>query len=179
MTPNLTPIRNPAQALKRGAPFPTPNQAAVKKKILLVDDDADIRRLNARVLLGAGYLVDTAEDGAVAWHALKLNCYDLLITDNNMPNLSGVELIERLAVARPLLPVILVSGTMPAEELNQRPWLRIEAMLLKPYAVPEFLGKVEAVLGKPTKPTSGLGRGTTEQAKPVPKVGTIFETKNA
>ena len=117
------------------------------QRILVVDDDADILRLNASVLVASGYQVDTAEDGAIAWAALQHNSYDLLVTDNNMPNLSGVELLENLFRAHPGLPVILVSGNVPTEELNRQPWLQIEATLLKPYAIPELLGTVEAVLG--------------------------------
>jgi DNA-binding NtrC family response regulator len=124
--------------------------------ILVADDDADIRRLSSKVLIRAGYRVDTVEDGVAAWHALKFNNYDLLITDNDMPNLSGVELIEHLVIDHLLLPVILVSGAMPMRELHRISRLRIEGMFLKPYDVPEFLGKVENILGKLTKPTSCL-----------------------
>lgn len=117
------------------------------QRILVVDDDADILRLNASVLVASGYQVDTAEDGAVAWAALQRNSFDLLITDNNMPKLSGIELLENLLAAHIWLPVILVSGTMPTEELNRHPWLQIEATLLKPYTNADFLGTVETVLG--------------------------------
>ena len=117
------------------------------QRILVVDDDADIRQLNASVLVASGYQVDTAEDGAVAWATLQRNGFDLLITDNNMPNLSGVELLENLFRAHLGLPVILVSGNVPTEELNRQPWLQIEATLLKPYTIAELLGTVKAALG--------------------------------
>jgi len=42
-------------------------------RILVVEDDTDIRQLNTEVIIGAGYQVDAAEDGAVAWDALQLN----------------------------------------------------------------------------------------------------------
>lgn len=115
-------------------------------RVLVVEDDAHLRRLSAKALVHRGYQVDTAEDGAVAWEALKHNRYDLLITDNGMPNISGIELLEHLHQAHLGLPVILVSGAMPAEELQRRPWLQIEAMLHKPYGVAEFLRTVDAVL---------------------------------
>jgi DNA-binding response OmpR family regulator len=130
-----------------------PNELSVQRqtnssqRILVVDDDADIRQLNAKVLVASGYQVDTAEDGAVAWAALQRNSYDLLVTDNNMPHLSGVELLENLLLAHIGLPVILVSGNVPTEELNRHPWLQIEATLLKPYTIADLLGTVEAVLG--------------------------------
>jgi YesN/AraC family two-component response regulator len=64
--------------------------------------------------------VDTAEDGEFGWEALQAKNYDLLITDNNMPKVSGLELVKKLRSARMALPVILASGAMP-EELNRLP----------------------------------------------------------
>jgi len=127
-----------------GAPLqhkPNPRQ-----RILVVEDDDDIRRLNAEVLICSGYKVDTAVDGAVAWDALQLNTYDLLVTDHNMPKLSGVELLKKLHADHMALPVILVSGTIPTEKLKRHPWLQIQATLLKPFTADELLGTVRKVL---------------------------------
>ena len=115
-------------------------------RILVVDDDISVRQLTTEVLVYSGYHVDTAEDGAAAWDTLQFNSYDLLVTDHNMPKLSGVELLKKLRFARMALPAILVSGAMPTEELNRHPWLQVEAMLLKPYTVPDLLGAVKAAL---------------------------------
>ena len=57
--------------------------------ILVVDDDADIRQVNADVLSRFGYQTETAANGAAAWEALQANRYDLLITDNKMPKVTG------------------------------------------------------------------------------------------
>ncbi len=62
-------------------------------RILLVDDDLYVRELNAGVLMRSGYNVETASDGADAWRAIKERDYDLLITDNTMPRVTGMELI--------------------------------------------------------------------------------------
>ena len=115
-------------------------------RILVVEDDRDVRELNTNVLSRSGYEVDAAEDGAAAWEALSADSYDLLITDHHMPGLTGFELLKKLRAARMTLPVILVSGTMPTEELNRHPWLQIEATLLKPYVMAELLEAVKAVL---------------------------------
>src|SRR5689334_19643597 len=61
-------------------------------RILVVDDELGIRQVSAAVLGCSGYDVDTAEDGEAGWNALQTKNYDLLITDNNMPKLTGVEL---------------------------------------------------------------------------------------
>lgn len=117
-----------------------------RKRILVVDDDEDIRRLDTEALAGAGYKVDAATDGAVAWDALQLSHYDLLVTDYNMPRMSGVELLLKLHAAHIALPVILVSGIIPMEKLKRHPWLQIDATLLKPYTPEELLATVEKVL---------------------------------
>ena len=115
-------------------------------RILVVDDEPHIRQLCTEVLIHSGYHVDTAEDGAVAWDRLQENCYDLLVTDNNMCRLTGIGLIKKLRAARMAVPVIMVSGAMPTDELNRHPWLRIDAALLKPFTVDQLVGTVREVL---------------------------------
>jgi DNA-binding response OmpR family regulator len=116
------------------------------RRILVADDDLMICQLSSEALTGNGYEVDTAGDGADAWDALQLKSYDLLITDHKMPRLTGVELIKKIHAARMALPVILISGMMPVEELKRHPGLPIEATLLKPYTLTELLFVVRHVL---------------------------------
>ena len=116
------------------------------RRILLVDDERDVLNLNAEVLVRAGYLVDTAEDGASGWKALKANRYDVLITDNSMSGVTGLELIKKARSEDMTLSVILASGTVPAEELNRCPWLEVSALLPKPYSIAALLRTVDQVL---------------------------------
>lgn len=115
-------------------------------RILVVDDEPLIRQLNTEVLLESGYEVDAAEDGAVAWETLQHSGYDLLITDNDMPNVSGVDLLKKLCAARIPMPVIMVTGTFPQDEFARYPWLQPAATLLKPYTLAELLGAVKKIL---------------------------------
>jgi DNA-binding response OmpR family regulator len=115
-------------------------------RILVADDEAAIRRLITTVLLGSGYHVDAAEDGAAAWEALQAKPYDLLITDHSMPKITGVELVKNLRSARMALPVVMVAGRLPEYELAQNPSLQLAATLLKPFAVAALLNTVENVL---------------------------------
>ena len=69
------------------------------------------RNLNAEVLARNGYHVDTAEDGVSGWRALKDQRYDILITDNTMPGVTGLELVKKLRSEDMMLAVILASGT--------------------------------------------------------------------
>jgi len=117
-------------------------------RILLVDDDSYVLELNAVALIRFGYDVDTAEDGAAAWQALHdINVnYNLLITDNKMPKVTGLELIKMMRFEEMTLPVILASGTIPTEELKQYPWLLLDATLSKPFTTAELLDTVKKVL---------------------------------
>ena len=132
-------VENPDNAPLQPGPSPT-------HRILVAEDDRDIRRFAAQTLVGSGFQVDAAEDGAAAWEALQLNNYDLLITDHNMPKLTGVELVRKLRSARMALPVILATGKLPVEALSQNPSLQLAAMLPKPFSFQELLETVKEVL---------------------------------
>jgi DNA-binding response OmpR family regulator len=129
-------------------------------RILVVDGEPLMRCLNTKMLVDAGYHVDAAADGAVAWNALQLKCYDLLITDNDMTKVSGVELIEKVRAAGMALPIIMATGASPREQLARLPLFQPAAMMLKPYTPVEFLGTVQEVLR--------ATNGACEQIAPLP-----------
>jgi DNA-binding response OmpR family regulator len=116
------------------------------QRILVVDDDSDLRRLYADVLALPGYHVDAAEDGAAGWEALQANNYNLLITEHSLPKLTGVELVRKLRAARMAVPVVMAAGRLPTSELTRNPSLQFAAMLPKPFAVDELLDTVKKVL---------------------------------
>ena len=115
-------------------------------RILVVDDDSDLRRLYAEVLARPGYHVDAAEDGAAGWEAIQASNYNLLITENNLPKLTGVELVRKLRAARLAVPVVMAAVRLPTLELDQNPPLRLAALLSKPFYLSELLQTVRAVL---------------------------------
>ena len=112
----------------------------------MVDDNSDILSLNAMVLKQSGYQVDTAEDGAAAWEALQVKPFNLLITDNHMPKLTGVELVKKLRSANMTLPVIMATGKLPMEALGRSPSIELAALLPKPFSFEELLETVRKVL---------------------------------
>jgi DNA-binding response OmpR family regulator len=116
----------------------------------MVEDDMNILQLSYEVLVHSGYQVDTAKDGAAGWEALLAKKFDLLITDNSMPKLSGWELVKKIRSAGMTLPVILASGTLPAEELERHAWLQLSAILPKPFSPDQLLKTVKEVLGAAT-----------------------------
>ena len=135
----------------RGAPVQI--QIRPPPRILVVDDDTDICQLYSDVLTGSGYRVHTAEDGEAGWTALNTarhdpDSYNLLITDYNMPKLSGFDLVRKLRSARMALPVILASGSelLNAETLRQAESLCFASILPKPFLPEQLVSTVRAVL---------------------------------
>jgi DNA-binding response OmpR family regulator len=112
----------------------------------VVEDDIALCKLNALVLARAGYQVDTAADGLAGWKALHMKSYDLLITDNDMPRLSGLELVKKLRSTQLTLPVVFASGSLDPEELKQDQSLQIAAALPKPYTPSQLLEVVKRIL---------------------------------
>lgn len=128
------------------APPPPRDPTGPPKRILLVDDDIFMCQLNCGVLIHSGYDVEAAADGAAGWDALQAGQYDLLITDNSMPKVTGIEMVRMLRSRDATLPVILASGVAPTEEMKRHPELKISAILLKPYSMEELLAAVKEVL---------------------------------
>jgi DNA-binding response OmpR family regulator len=112
----------------------------------VADDDFDTRQISISVLAHSGYEVDAAADGAAAWQTLNCGHYDLLITNHQMPKVSGVELLMKLYAAHRALPVIMASAILPREQFIRYPWLKPAAMLLQPCNVAELLGTVKKIL---------------------------------
>jgi DNA-binding response OmpR family regulator len=165
-------ILSEAPGGKAASTTPTPGQTNPSSRILLVEDDPDVRQLSVEALLGSGYQVDAAEDGAAAWDAVMAissepDGYDLLITDNDMPKLSGLELIKRLRSARMTLPVILASGSV-AIHGPRNCWLELAASLQKPFSTDELLETVQAVLRTVNNPV-----GRMEAWSPRPTDGPV------
>lgn len=123
-----------------------PGAAFQPSRILVVDDDSSIRKINTVMLWQSGYDVDAAEDGAAAWDALNAECYDLLITDNQMPKVTGLELLKKLRAARMDMSVIMATGALPIQEFTLHPWLQTATTLAKPYTISKLLETVKKVL---------------------------------
>jgi DNA-binding response OmpR family regulator len=116
------------------------------RRILVVDDDPDTRQLSVDVLVNAHFEVDAAVDGADGWQSLRAKHFDLVITDNKMPRMTGVELIEKLRYTRLPLPVIMATGQLPTQEFEQKPWLLPDATLQRPFSNDDLLATVKKVM---------------------------------
>jgi CheY-like chemotaxis protein len=120
-------------------------QSGARARILFVDDEPQFRDLGQFVLVRSGYEVNTAVDGTQGWEALQHAHYNLLITDNNMPGFTGLELAGRARVAGMRLPIMMISGS--PSPMQDPAWARLDiaAFLSKPFAgdaLVEMAGRV-------------------------------------
>jgi two-component system chemotaxis response regulator CheY len=126
---------------------PIPGHKNSSCRILVVDDDHDLRQLSVDALTSSGYSVEGATDGAAGWEALQTCDYDLVITDNHMPKMTGLEMIEKLHSARIRIPVIMATGILPLDEFARKPWLKPDATLERPFTSEHLLAAVGKILG--------------------------------
>jgi two-component system cell cycle sensor histidine kinase/response regulator CckA len=134
-TETLRAVENPLPILSKSA-----------HRILVVDDEISVRQLTTEMLVRAGFAVDAAPDGAAGWEALQAKHYDLVITDNSMPNVTGIEMVKKIHAGSMNLPVIMATAILPQEEFQLHPWLESIPTLLKPFRANELLFTVRKVL---------------------------------
>ena len=115
------------------------------RRVLVVDDDDDIRLLLEELLRGAGYGVETAVDGRAALRAFHANPVDLVVLDLSMPELDGFETLERF---RDLSDVPVILLTARSGEIDKVRGFRAGAddYVVKPFGRQELLARIEALL---------------------------------
>jgi CheY-like chemotaxis protein len=118
-----------------------------KTTVLVVDDEAEIRRLLRRILESAGYDVTEAGNGRLAMKQLAGRPADLVITDIVMPECEGIELIGRLRKERPEVKVIAVSGAFGGQFLHVAQAVGAHTVLQKPLRAEGVLAAVRQLLG--------------------------------
>jgi two-component system, cell cycle sensor histidine kinase and response regulator CckA len=139
------PLLQGTEAFRAGEDLPSiPSKSA--HRILVVDDDVCVRQLTTELLTRAGFVVDGATDGAAGWEALQAKRYDLVITDNFMPKVTGIEMVKKIHAESMNLPVIMATAIFPQEEFQLHPWLESIPTLLKPFRATELLSTVRKVL---------------------------------
>jgi two-component system, chemotaxis family, sensor histidine kinase and response regulator WspE len=103
-------LRLAQQAQRRAIPTGDAS-TTTRGRVLVVDDSATVRQMLRRTLLRARYHVATAEHGAEAWNLLQIESFDLLVSDVDMPEMNGIELVEHVRANSRLaaMPIILLS----------------------------------------------------------------------
>ncbi|MER7490298.1 SpoIIE family protein phosphatase [Streptomyces sp. NPDC126497] len=139
----------PADARTPATTAGPPGYAAapvVQARVLVADDNADMREYLTRLLEGAGYLVSTAEDGLAALRAARADAPDLVISDVMMPGLDGLGLVAALRTdpRTASVPVVLLSARAGQEESIEGLQAGADDYLVKPFAAAELLARVRA-----------------------------------
>jgi CheY-like chemotaxis protein len=118
------------------------------KKVLVVDDEIHIVHVVAIKLRNNGYEVITASDGAQAYEQACSEKPDIIVTDYQMPVMTGLELIEKVRETDEInnIPVILLTARSFAIEEEQKQQLEISECLSKPFSPKELLRSVEDIL---------------------------------
>jgi EAL domain-containing protein (putative c-di-GMP-specific phosphodiesterase class I) len=111
-----------------------PREAARQGSILLVDDDEPLARSLSRVLQGAGYEVTIAHDGAVAAKAVMRRAFDVIVSDIQLPGMSGIDLLRVVRAYDLDVPLILMTGTPSIETATEAVSLGALDYLQKPFA---------------------------------------------
>ena len=98
-----------------------PADALTYKRILVVDDSITTRTMVKNILLNSGYIVDAVSDAGEALVKLKLNHYDLVITDLTMPKIDGYEFIERIKNDEMYMDIpVIVMSSIPKQDANKK-----------------------------------------------------------
>ena|SRR5690606_6579791 len=115
-------------------------------KILLAEDDNDMRRFLVRALSNAGYEVASFDNGRSAYERLREEPFELLLTDIVMPEMDGIELARRATEIDPDLKVMFITG-FAAVALNAASQAPKEAKILsKPFHLRDLVNEVDRLL---------------------------------
>ncbi len=122
-----------------------PGEPTERECILVVEHEADVRRLTARMLQRLGYHVIEAANAAAALDAARTQVIDLALADLSMPEMSGIELVRRLRQSQPTVKALYMSGYATGtsgETVTAPP----EQVLQKPFDLQDLPGRVRAAL---------------------------------
>src|SRR5437763_789655 len=134
-----------------------PNVASAA--ILVVDDDAPIRRMLSRTLAAEGYAVEASPDGGTALAAVERSAPDLVVLDVAMPGIDGLTVARRLRDKGLGLPILLLTARDQVPDRVAGLDAGADDYLVKPFAADELLARVRALLRRGTEPNDVLACG--------------------
>jgi CheY-like chemotaxis protein len=135
---------------------PLTGEADRKDRVLVVEDEAQLRNLLAAVLSSEGYTVDIAESADIAIPLVKENEYDLILSDVMMPGISGMEFLEHVKKIRPSTEFIIMTGYPKVDAAVQAIKIGAFDYISKPFELAEIRERVGAGIehGRMRKSTS-------------------------
>jgi len=124
-------------------------------RILIADDDVDIRETVSRILDSAGYSTVAVADGNEACAAARTQSFDLAFLDVVMPGPTCHDLVARLRAIRPNLRLLLSSGYAAEAEILHLAHEQCSGLLVKPFAFAELMRAIRDAMGDAGAPLSG------------------------
>jgi len=123
---------------------PAPPAQSNRGRILYVDDEERLAQLGQRLLSGAGFEVDAYSSSLQALSDFRADPerYDLVITDNNMPHLPGIDFARAITKVRPGIPVLMVSGNGESHDQATLTGHGVRRLIQKPYSLEELKAAV-------------------------------------
>lgn len=121
----------------------------MKEKVLVVDDDASVRKSLRKVLVDAGYEVALAGDGREAVEQFESGHFDLVLLDIGLPVKNGWDTFERITNQAPVLPIIVITGQANPHDMVVA--AGVGALMEKPLDVTELLNTMQALLVEPVQ----------------------------
>ena len=117
-------------------------------KVLVVDDDPDIREIVASFLASEGHDCDLAKDGAEALDKTNAGRFDAIITDFSMPRMNGVALASELLKQNRSFPVIIMTGSIDEGTTEKIVSAGVSDLLYKPFSMSELGARFERMMRK-------------------------------
>lgn len=117
-------------------------------KILIVDDFSTMRRIIKNILRQLGFTnVQEADDGATAWPKIQAEDFDLIVTDWNMPKMSGLELLKAIRSDEDLkdLPVLMVTAEALKENIIEAVKAGVSNYIVKPFTAETLQEKLQKI----------------------------------
>ena len=133
-----------AETAHAAASVPLRHDDAQRHKVLVIEDDAEVRRAIVESLSMLGYVVSEAADGASGLSALKTSRHDLMIVDYAMPGLNGAEVIAKARSMVGEIPVILATGYADMAQVGRV--LGTQSILIKPFDISTLAAAVSKAL---------------------------------
>lgn len=117
-------------------------------KILVVDDFSTMRRIIKNLLRDLGFTnTSDADDGQTAWPMLKSGSYDFLVTDWNMPGMTGIDLLKAVRADPDLasLPVLMVTAEQKKEQIVEAAQAGVNGYIVKPFTAITLKEKIDKI----------------------------------
>ena len=117
-----------------------------EKRILIVDDDDEIRDLLEFDVRASGYFVDTAKDGMEGLNKALNNTYDLILLDVMMPKMNGFDVCKNIRQAKLAIPILMLTDIGTIDDKTEGFYFVADDYLVKPFDIQEVLLRIRVLL---------------------------------